>query len=139
MLVAGGSPPDAAQLEFDHASLLARRAHDGYVLAANGFRALGLDRPLAPDDGGTGRYGTLLGLIKGSWGRIDRTMNFASAPGVPLEGINLHSALLFPADLTFAVSMGEVPACRRPFRWFRMTPQGVAGAEAARPGERAVR
>ncbi len=129
MLIAGGSPPDAVQIEFDHESFHVRRAHEGFVIADNSARALGRERPLGPEEGAAGRYGTLLALIKGDYGRIDRAMNFAAAPGVALEGMNLHSALFFPADLTFAVAMGEVPACRQPFRRFRMTAEGVVSAE----------
>ena len=129
MLVAGGSPPDAVELEFDHAEFHVRRAHEGWVIADNGSRIIGRDPPLKPEEGTLGRYGTLMGLIKRNYGRIDRTMNFAAARGVALEGINLHSAMLFPKDLTFAVSMGTVPACRAPFRRFRMTPTGLVSAE----------
>jgi hypothetical protein len=56
-------------------------------------------------------------------------MNFAAAEGVPIESINLHSALLFPKDLTFRAAMGQVPACRGNCPWFRMTPEGVVSAE----------
>ena len=99
------------------------------MFAANGFRALGSRPPLAPDAETYGRYGRLLKLIDENHGRIDRTMNFAAAPGVALRYINLHSALLFPKDLTFAVAMGKVPACYHPYRKFRMTPQGIVNAE----------
>jgi hypothetical protein len=129
MLVAGGTPPDAVELEFDHAEFHVRRAHEGWVIADNGSRIVGRDPPLKPEEGTLGRYGTLMGLIKRNYGRIDRTMNFAAARGVALEGINLHSAMLFPSDLTFAVSMGTVPACRAPFRRLRMTPTGLVSAE----------
>lgn len=131
-LLAGGEPPDAVQLEFDHERMVIRRAHRGYVIASNGFRALGRAAPPGPDEDAWGRYGALLRLISENHGRIDRTMNFAAAPGVPLEGINLHSALLFPKDLTFAVSMGTVPACRGRFRRFRMTEGGIVSAEGER-------
>ena len=52
-------------------------------------------------------------------------MNFAAAPGVPLTYINLHSALLFPGDLTIKVSMGESPAAAHRYRAFRFTPDGL--------------
>jgi hypothetical protein len=129
MLVAGGEPPDAVELEFDHATFVVRRAHRGFVIADNSSRALGRETPLGPEESATGRYGRLLELILANHGRIDRTMNFAAAPGVALEGINLHSAMLFPRDLTFACSMGEVPASRGRFRRFRMTPRGIVSAE----------
>jgi len=129
MLVAGGSPPDAVELEFDHTDFHVRPAHEGWVIADNSSRAIGREAPLGPEEEAHGRYGTLMGLIKRHHGRIDRSMNFAAARGVPLEGINLHSAMLYPSDLTFAVSMGTVPACRAPFRRFRMTAVGVESAE----------
>jgi len=129
LLLAGAKPPAACEVEFDHASVAVRRAENGWVAAANGFRALGLARPLGPEESATGRYGALAELIRANHGRIDRTMNFAGAPGVPIETINLHSALLFPADLTLAVSMGRVPACRQPYRKLRITAKGIESAE----------
>jgi len=129
MLLAGGDPPDAVELEFDHADLVVRRAKNGYVLATNGFRALGLGTPLQDDPDQKDRYGILLNLILKNHGRIDRRMNFAAARGVPLWGMNLHCAMFFPADRTFLVSMGKVPASDGPFRRFRMTGSGIVGAD----------
>lgn len=132
MLVAGGDPPDAVVLEFDHERLFVRRAHKGWVIADNTARVLGRTRTVGPEDATEySRYGIVLGLIRGSYGKIDGSMNFAAAPGVALASMNLHSAMLFPRDLSFAVSMGEVPACRQPFRRFRMTVEGIVSAERA--------
>jgi hypothetical protein len=130
LLLAGGKPPAAVEVEFDHASVAVRRAEGGWVAAANGFRALGLAKPLGPEENATGRYGTLSELIRKNHGAIDRTMNLAGAPGVPIESINLHSALLFPADLTLAVSMGKVPASMQPYRKLRMTAKGIEAVGA---------
>ena len=129
MLLAGGNPPDAVEMEFDHEAFVARRAEQGYVIAANDFRALRCTRPVGPEERSFGSYGALLGLIRKYHGRIDRTMNFAAARGVPLSFINLHCAVLFPRDLTFAVSMGKVPAAQGPFRILRMTSGGIVSAE----------
>jgi hypothetical protein len=128
MLLAGGDPPDAVQLEYDHESLAVRRAHDGFVIASNGFRSLRLTQPLGPEEYAFGRYGRLLKLIRRNHGRIDRTMNFAAARGVPLESINLHCVVLFPSDLSMTVSMGKVPACREPFVGLRMEEEGMVAA-----------
>ncbi len=130
MLIAGGNPPDAAIVEFDHEKVVVRRADRGYVLAANSF--LALHREGLADDyfGLLGRYATLEELIKKHHGKIDRTMNFAGAEGVPMS-CNLHSALLFPADLTFRVSMGKTPAYKEEYRSFRMTKDGVVSAGPA--------
>jgi hypothetical protein len=125
----GENPWTAVELEFDHEDFVVREATDGYVMADNGFRILGYPRRRR-DVADRSRYGRLLGLVRKNHGRIDRTMNFAAAKGVPLTGINLHSALLFPSDRTFAVSMGKVPACRERYRRFRVTAEGgVAGVE----------
>ena len=129
MLLAGGKPPDAVELEFDHGRLVARRAKNGYVIATNSFCALGYDDPPDPDALAFGRYARLLDLIKKNHGRIDRTMNFAAASGVAMTYINLHCATFFPSDRTFHVSMGKVPASAGPFRKFRMTEKGIVGAE----------
>jgi hypothetical protein len=124
----GEAPWTAVELEFDHEDFVVRKATDGYVMADNGFRILGCRRR-RQDVVDRSRYGRLLGLIRKNHGDIDRTMNFAAARGVPLASINLHSALLFPSDQTFAVSMGEVPACRERYRRFRVTAEGIVGGE----------
>ena len=128
LLIAGGSPPDAAIVEFDHARVAVRRAEKGYVLADNSFRALYQEGSTWGDWEGS-RYGTLRRLIEGSYGRIDPKMNFAGAPGVPITSMNLHSALLLPGSLRLRVSMGRVPACEYPYRAFRMTEQGIVSDE----------
>lgn len=133
LLIAGGQPADAVEVEFDHDSVAVRRAENGWVAAANGFRALGLAKPLGPDDDLTGRYGALARAIRDSHGKIDRATILINAPGVPIETINLHSAVLFPAERVIAVSMGRVPACKQTYRRLRMTAQGIESAEDAAP------
>lgn len=126
LIIAGGNPPAAAIVEYDHERILARGARDDYVLATNSFVRLGQE---ADDEPAYGRYAVLRELIQSNYGKIDRTMNFAGAEGVPLTFINLHSALLFPRDLTFRAAMGHFPACQSRYRWFRMTPEAVVSAE----------
>ncbi len=130
MLIAGGSRPDAVVVEFDHEKTAVRRAERGYVLAANDFLVLRRTGLAGDDFGLFGRYATLEELIKKHHGKIDRTMNFAGAEGVPMS-CNLHSALLFPADLTFRVSMGKTPAYKHRYRAFQMTKGGIVSAEPA--------
>ncbi len=129
LIIAGGNPPAAAVVEYDHDRVVVRRAKEDFILATNSFVRLGQE---ADDEPEWGRYVVLRGLIREHYGRIDRTMNFAGAEGVPIESINLHSALLFPKDLTFRVAMGTVPACRGEYKWFRMTPDGIVRGE---PGQ----
>lgn len=129
MLLAGGDPPDAVELEFDHKDFVVRRAERGYVIATNDFRVLGWQSRFRAYTETYGRYGRLLELIEGNYGRIHRSMNFAAADGVPLYSMNLHCALLFPRDLTFVVSAGRVPAAAGPFKKFRMTMDGIVSAE----------
>jgi hypothetical protein len=125
MLVAGGDPPRAAVVEYDHDGVAVRWAEGGAVWATNHFRLLGR----AEARGGAGswcsRYDTLEGLIGDAYGHIDRSMNFAAAEGVPLRGINLHSALLFPRDRVLRLSMGRSPAADYPYRGLRLTPTSV--------------
>lgn len=52
-------------------------------------------------------------------------MNFASAQGVHLRGINLHSALIFPRDRIMRLSMGRSPAADYPYRGLQLTPTAV--------------
>lgn len=125
MLIAGGDPPNAAVVEYDHEELAVRWEEQGAVIATNHFRRLQQAEPLGPGDGWCSRYRKLQGLIEEHYGRIDRTMNFIAEPGVPMGSINLHSALLFPRDLTFKVSMGRTPAYEYPFRSFRLTAEGL--------------
>ena len=126
LLIAGGSPPQAAVVEYDHDRILVRSSRDDYVLATNHFVEL---------DGGSveepasGRYAILEKLIRDNYGRIDRSMNFAAADGVPISSINLHSVILFPRDLTFSVAMGQVPAHKGTWTSFRMTPAGIVSAD----------
>lgn len=128
LLIAGGNPPDAAILEFDHDKVIVRRPEHGYVLADNSFRKLGQEPDTPYVDWEGSRYSVLSKLLKDNLGKTDRTMNFAAAPGVPINSMNLHSAVLFPKDLTFRVSMGKVPACEQPYRTFRMTERGIVAA-----------
>ncbi|MCE5239121.1 C45 family autoproteolytic acyltransferase/hydrolase [bacterium] len=188
MLVAGGSPPAAAVVEYDHEQVAVRWAKPGdaplpelpprsqqappaadqpaalnlrddtangaadtapfdntwlepegnydyvsglpgVVIATNHFRALYQDEPQGGWVSWCGRYRKLERLIGENYGRTDRTMNFIGQPGVGMGSINLHSVLLFPADLTFRVSMGRAPAYEYPFRSFRLTPTAIVSAE----------
>ncbi|MFQ6096847.1 MAG: C45 family autoproteolytic acyltransferase/hydrolase [Armatimonadota bacterium] len=142
MIVAGGNPPKAAMVEYDHAEVVVRWAQRGYVLAANDYRELYQQGPGWADTGGDileaatatgdsgddlgyyGRYEILERLIKQNYGRIDRRMNFAAHPGVYMS-INLHCALLFPRDLSFRLAQGRAPAAEGRFRTFRMDDKGV--------------
>ncbi|MBI2300678.1 MAG: hypothetical protein HYU66_17355 [Armatimonadetes bacterium] len=131
LVIAGGTPPDAAVVEYDHEQVAVRRAKDGWIAADNTFHALGREAPEEPLEGS--RAGNLGALIREHYGRIDRSHNFAAAQGVPIRSINLHSALVFPADLSMYVSMGTVPAADQPYHGFRMTRDGVVGLDL-RPG-----
>lgn len=124
-MVAGGTPPNAAQVEFDHDSVAVRRAEDGYVIATNSHLKLHREYDAGAEPYLDSRHQILRNLILGHYGQIDRTMNFAAARGVPMSSINLHSAVLFPADLTMLLSMGRTPACDYRYRPFRFTERGL--------------
>jgi len=123
LIIAGGTPPDAAICEFDHEAVAVRRARDGWVAADNSFEELYQDDSRYRYVGY--RAARLGDLIEGNYGRIDRAMNFAAAEGVPIRSINLHSAMLFPGDLRFNVSMTKKPAADHWYRPFRLTPEGI--------------
>ena len=123
LIVAGGNPANAAIVEFDHEQAVARYAQDGWVAADNSFQTL-YETPSAYSYIGY-RAERLQDLIEENYGKIDRTMNFASAEGVPLRSINLHSAMLFPSDLRFNVSMTQKPAADHWYRPFRLTAEGL--------------
>ena len=123
-------------MEFDHKQVVVRWAKRGYVCAANSFRALGRTEPQTEEDdaGDTPSYwlsrdDLLSRLIRENYGRIDDTMNFAAAEGVPIRSMNLQSALLFPQRRSLRISMGKVPAADQRFRRFRLTEQGLKGDE----------
>ena len=123
MIVAGGNPPEAAIVEFDHEESAVRWSEDGAVWADNSFEKL-----YQTGDGYVSYYsraGRLKELIEDNHGSINRGMNFAAAEGVPLRYINLHSALLFPSDLRFNVSMSLKPAADHWYRPFRLTAEGI--------------
>jgi hypothetical protein len=151
LLIAGGNPPEAAIVEFDHDKVAVRWARKGYVCADNSFRLLGQVTTLGGFEGDAGdqtepeapggpqdfeeddtyssywlsRDQLLAKLIRTNFGLIDDSTNFAAAEGVPIRSINLHSALLFPQRLTFRLSMGKVPAADQAYRRFAMTQQGI--------------
>ena len=128
MIIAGGKPASAAIVEFDHETVAVRWDREGVVLAANDFRALYRETEVADGlFGGVSRYGILAKLIGDNYGRIEESMNFAAAPGVPIDSMNLHCALLLPDGLRFRVAMGGIPAYRRPFKSFRLTKRGIVG------------
>lgn len=141
LIIAGGNPPNAAIVEYDHDQVVVRWAKRGYVCAANTFRALGRDRPLEHEgesgdvaDTYSGYYwlsrdDLLAQLIRDNYGKIDDTMNFAAADGVPIRSINLHSALLFPQRLSFRISMSKAPAADQPYRRYRLTDRGIVSDE----------
>lgn len=144
MIVAGGKPPAAAMIEFDHAKVRVRWAEKGYVLGDNSFHALYVS-PSAASDSSTSytssyysyysRYDTLEKLATHLYGKIDRTMPISKAPGVAISSMNLHTLMLYPTDLTFAVSMGKTPATSYPFHWYALGADGVRSAAHRIPGE----
>lgn len=140
LIIAGGDPPRAAIVEFDHERVAVRWAQDGFVCASNSFRALGREDPDAWQRGLSQRnqssdsYGgyywlsrdeLLAKLIREHHGRIDGDTQLVNAEGVPIRSINLHSVLLFPQQQAFRVSMGDPPACDRPYKRFRIGERGV--------------
>jgi hypothetical protein len=129
MLIAGGSPANAAVVEYDHEDVAVRWAERDVVIATNHFRKLQQDVPMGEDDGWCGRYNTLRRLINENYGTIDRTMNFIGHPDVAMGSMTRHSVLLFPKDLSFRVSMGRSPVNEQPYRPFRLTSDGIVAGD----------
>ena len=167
IIIAGGSPVNAAVVEFDHDQLAVRWAERGEVCADNSFYKLYKTEPKPfvdpfegeplPRPGGlyggpsypgssyspsssysyrSSRYTLLEKAIEKHYGAIDESMNFAGLEGVPMGSLNLHSAMLYPSRLAFAVTMGDPPAYKNAYRRFRMTPEGVVSDEV--DGRRAL-
>jgi len=124
VLIASGNPPDAALIEFDHKRIAVRRPKDGFVGADNSFLRLYLERERAPSE--WSRIGKAEVLARAARGGLDFSCSLAGADGVPMRGINLHSAMIDATSLRLKVAMGATPACDQPYRAFRLTPKGLA-------------
>jgi hypothetical protein len=130
LLVAQGNPPDAALIEFDHAKLAVRRPADGFVGAANTFMQLYQEgNPTASEH--RGRIGVAHGLALAGRGKVDFSFNIAGSDGVPINGMNLHSATIDATNRRLRVAMGTIPACDLPSRAFRLTEKGLEADPAA--------
>ncbi|HUS57821.1 MAG TPA: C45 family peptidase [Planctomycetota bacterium] len=122
VLVASGNPPDAMIVEFDCNNIAVLKPVGGFVGAGNGFQLLYQgEQPLAY----WGRIGRALSLTLANSGRIDLDCNIAGTEGVPIDSMNLHSAMIDATSLRFRVAMGKIPAYRLPYRAFRLTANGV--------------
>ncbi len=145
MLIAGGDPPKAAIVEFDHEQMAVRWAEDGMVCAANSFRKLyRVAEPDTDTDPGypstytwLSRDETLAKILRENYGTLDEWTNPAAAPGVPMRSMNLQCVLLFPNQLRFRAAIGQEPAADQRFRPFKMTAHGLViddteGADRAR-------
>jgi len=134
LLIAGGDPPTAAIVEFDHRDVTVRRARDGFVGATNSlFRLYDPDAP--ESDLYWGRLGTVRSLIGEHRGKVDIRTRLAGAAGVPLRGMNLHSAMVDTAARRIRVAMGRIPACDLPYRTFQLTAKGLVGVKEADDGD----
>lgn len=124
LLIASGRPPAAAILEFDHAEITVRKAANGFVGAANSFLKL-YDEDPAGEAAYWGRIGTAFSLVQERGKRITLEDNIASADGVPIESMNLHSAMIDATHLRLRLAMGRIPACTLPYKGFRLTDKGL--------------
>jgi hypothetical protein len=122
MLIASGNPPDAVLLEFDQDGLIVRRPNDGFVGAANHFVKLHHEEKDADPDR---RVILAEALAREKPGRLTLNDNIAGAEGVPLEAINHHSAMIDATNRRLRIAMGETPACKLPYRAFRLTDHGL--------------
>jgi hypothetical protein len=130
MLVASGTPPAAALIEFDAAQLAVRRPEHGFVGVANGFQALYRSQPGSY----YGRIGQALDIARRNEGAVDFDTVIAGAPGVPIDGMNLHCVTIDAGARRVRVAMGGIPAYRRPFRTFRLSAQGLQSEIGASHG-----
>jgi hypothetical protein len=128
MLIASGRPPNAAIVEFDHDRFAVIRPKGGFVGAANSFQTLYQEEwgwGDADTGGYWGRLGTAHEVVQKHKGRLDIAANPAGADGVPIVGMNLHSANIDATNRRIAVAMGKIPACELPYRTFQLTDRGL--------------
>ena len=140
MLIASGTPPDGVVIEFDHKKLAILRPRDGFVGDANSFRLLFREAELPVQDT-WGRICSAWNYVQKHKGRLDLSHNVAGADGVPIVGMNLHSANIDATHLRLTVAMGKIPACELPYKTLRLTKRGVtpdADAPEPPPAEAAV-
>ena len=145
MLIASGTPPDAAIVEFDANGMEVRRPVSNFVGADNSFRVLGQPKEEKTEPGeempedclcNMGRLGNAMFVINQHIGKVDLSTNLAGADGVPIEGMNLHSVNIDATNLRMRLAMGSIPACKLPYRAFRLTAKGLLSDEAPPlPGE----
>jgi hypothetical protein len=128
MLIAGGTPPAAAVVEFDHDAMAVRKAVDSFVGAANAHLVLNRARIATPRPL-SGRIGRAYAIVREQDDPVDYTATIADAPGVPIEGMNLHCVTIDTASRVFRVAMGGIPAYRRRFHHFALTGQGIEPRE----------
>ena len=121
VLIASGKPPNAAIVEFDAEGLAVRSAENGFVSADNGFLKLYSQNVTAY----YGRSLRALNIARGNRGKVDLKLNIAGSDGVPIESMNLHSAMIDCGSLRLRIAMGSIPAFKRPFKAFRLTPDGL--------------
>ena len=121
VLVASGKPPDAAVLEFDAAGFEVRRAEGGFVGVANACLKLYRDKPGVY----TGRIGRAFELANENKGKVNLTTRIADDDRVPIEGMNLHCAIIDAGALRLRVAMGKIPAFRQAFKTFQWTERGL--------------
>ena len=123
LIIAGGTPPDAAIVEFDAEGVEVRRMSNGYVAADNGFRVLGVPERYRRS---VRRWGNrLVGVIQKHHGKIDRSLNLAAEKGAYMD-FNLHSVLFFPRDMMFRVSQRQIPAAEGAYKTFRIEAERLA-------------
>ncbi len=127
MLIAGGEPPAAVIVEFDHTQVVVRAPMDGLVAAANSFLQLGEPAGATPYLGG--RLERVHELVTAERGKVTLASKLAGADGVPIVGMNLHSVMLDTSARRLRVAMGRIPAFRLPYRAFRLSAAGELSAD----------
>jgi len=130
MLIASGSPPDGALLEFDHARIAVRRPEGGFVGGANSYFKL-YQEGAGDADPYWGRIKAARDLALGNRGKLDFSWNLGGAEGVPIVSMSLHTVTLDATNRRLKVAMGKTPACELPARAFRLTDQGLVPDPAA--------
>ena len=102
-----------------------RRVKDGFIGAANNFLKLHHENKDVKPTGSASWRTAAEELVRARTGKLTFDDNIASAEGIPIYTMSVHSAMIDVTHRRLRLTMGTVPACVRPYRAFRPPAGGL--------------